>query len=77
MDPQTLASALALIRDGGSTLLLVVSVWGGYKGWYVWRWQYDAQAAAATKLVDQITKERDEWKAVALRGLSVAERVTG
>lgn len=77
MSPSTIAELLPLVRDGGSTLLLVVAVIGGWKGWYVWRWQYDAQAAAAAKLVDQLTKERDEWKAVALRGLSVAERVTG
>jgi hypothetical protein len=35
---------------------------GGAKGWYVWRWQYDA-----------LVEERDQWRAIALRGLSVAE----
>lgn len=77
MTPESLVELLQIVRDGGSTALLVLAVLGGMKGWYVWRWQYDAQTAASAKLVEQLTKERDEWKAVALRGLSVAERVTG
>lgn len=61
-----------LVRDGGSLLLLVVAVIGGFKGWYVWRWVYDREVAATM----QMMKERDEWKNVALQGLAVAERVT-
>lgn len=76
MEPHTLSDVLQLIRDGGSTLLLVVSIIGGFKGWYVWRWQYDAQGTAAAALLAQKTKECDEWKSVALRGLTVAEKVT-
>jgi hypothetical protein len=56
--------------------LLVVAVLGGFKGWYVWRWQHDAVIAQYVEEVDALRQERDEWKAVALRGLSVAERVT-
>jgi hypothetical protein len=62
MDISQLAEIVNLIRDGGSTVLLVTAIVGGAKGWYVWRWQHDAVIA-----------ERDQWKAMALRGLSLAE----
>lgn len=80
MDPATLkelVGVLGLVKDGGSLALLVIAVVGGFKGWYVWRWQYDAQVVASTTAFEQMKKERDEWKTVALRGLAVAERVTG
>lgn len=63
---------LPLVRDGGSTALLAAAVVGGFKGWYVWRWQFDAAVATLA----QMRQERDEWKNIALRGLTVAERVT-
>jgi hypothetical protein len=62
MDITQLVDVAAAVRDGGSTTLLLAAIVGGAKGWYVWRWQYRA-----------MTQERDEWKAIALRGLSVAE----
>ena len=68
----TFAETLALVRDGGTIFLLTVAVVGGFKGWYVWRWVYDVKC---TELA-QMRQERDEWKNVAIRGLSIAERVT-
>jgi hypothetical protein len=62
MDITQVVDAMKLVRDGGSTGLLVTAIVGGAKGWYVWGWQYQA-----------LVEERDQWKAIALRGLSVAE----
>ncbi len=73
----TLPEALQLVQTGGSTGLLILAVLGGFKGWYVWRWQYDASQKAAERELAQMRQERDDWKAVATRGLAVAEKVTG
>jgi hypothetical protein len=77
MDAQSLAEIVGIVRDGGSTALLLVVIVGGFKGWFVWRWQYDEKIAAYEKQLHQVTAERDDWKDTALRGLSVAERVAG
>ena len=61
----TLIEITTFLKEQGAAvtavLLLVV---GGYRGWYIWRWQYDA-----------VCQERDSWKAIALKGLAVAERI--
>ena len=72
----SLAETLQLVRDGGATTMLVLAVVGGFRGWYVWRWSFDAQKAAYEKEVARLEHDRDEWKAIALRGLAVAERIT-
>lgn len=58
------AQTLSLAKDAGAYGLLVLAVIGGYRGWYVWRWQYD-----------RVERERDDWKRIALRGLNIAEQV--
>ena len=55
--------------------MLVSAVVGGFKGWYVWRWHFDQVVAQHVQDTERVRKERDEWKDVALRGISVAERV--
>jgi hypothetical protein len=77
MDPQALVETVQLVRDGGSTALLVAAIVGGFRGWYVWGWQYREKIAACQLELAKVERDRDEWKAVALRGLSVAERITG
>lgn len=53
-----------LLGPGGLTVGLVLAMVGGWRGWWVFGWQYD-----------DAVKERDEWKDAALRGTRVAERV--
>jgi hypothetical protein len=60
-----LPDILKLAQDVGSTGLLVIAVVGGFRRWYVWGWAYD-----------RMERDRDEWKATALRLLHVAEQVT-
>lgn len=67
VDPTVLRTFL----DLGISGLLLVAIIGGFRGWYVWKWQWD-----------RLVQDRDEWKALALksldtteRGVAVAERV--
>lgn len=52
-----------LVRDGGLALAVVVLVLGGVKGWYKWGPDYADMKA-----------DRDEWRRLALRGTTLAER---
>jgi hypothetical protein len=54
-----------LVNAGGVVVLLVGALFGGYKGWWVW----GAQARA-------VEKDRDEWKALAMRSLTAADKAT-
>lgn len=73
MDPGQVAE---IVRDVGSTGLLAIGIIGGFKGWYVWRWQYDAQLLSHANEVSRLDAEKEEWKHIAMRGLEVAERNT-
>jgi hypothetical protein len=77
MELHALAETVTLIRDGGSMVLLVLAIVGGFRGWYVWRWQYDEKIASCQEELDEARAQRDEWKKMALRGIEFAERVTG
>lgn len=57
---------LGYLRDGGAYAVLIFALIGGYKGWYVWRWTYDAAVHA-------LEKDRDEWKQIGKAGLQVAK----
>ena len=52
-----------LLGPLGLTVALLVVLFAGYKGWWVWGKDYA-----------RMEKEKDEWKEAALRGTRVAER---
>lgn len=60
-----LTQIAALVKDGGTILLLTVAILGGMRGWYVWKREHDAAVA-----------ERDEWKTLALELLRQNDRST-
>lgn len=47
----------------GVVTLLVLTLIGGYKQWWVFGWLYK-----------DLVKDRDDWKALALKGTNLAER---
>jgi hypothetical protein len=54
---------VTLVQNGGLALAVVVLVFGGVKGWYVFGREYE-----------QMKIDRDQWRGLALRGTSLAER---
>lgn len=52
-----------LTGPGGALVFALVILWAGVKRYWVFGWAYTACIA-----------ERDEWKEVALRGTTIAER---
>lgn len=60
----TLSDILSTVRDAGVIGLLVIIIVGGHRKWWVWGYLYD-----------QVLKERDEWKTLALRGTELADRM--
>lgn len=53
-----------LLGPAGTLVLALVILFGGWKRWWVFGWHY-------RETVD----EKNEWKAMALRGTSLAENV--
>lgn len=52
-----------LLGPASSLILVLVILYGGWKKWWVFGWQYREKDA-----------EKNEWKDAALRGTRVAER---
>lgn len=65
-----------VIQAVGITGLLVIAVLGGYRGWYVFKWVFDRVVAQLQVQLDEMRKDRDEWKAIALQSLTQAEKST-
>lgn len=60
----TIAEIFAVIRDGGIIATLLVVIAGGFYRLYVWKWQYE-----------EVIKDRDDWKRIALKALNITDRV--
>jgi hypothetical protein len=52
-----------IVNGLGTVGLLIVIIYGGMKGWYVWRREHEA-----------VTKDRDFWRRIALQGITAAEK---
>lgn len=78
LEPQ---SALALLRDAGIVGLLTFALVGGYRGWYVWRWQHERELAAKDATITRLLIENQKWETRSMRLLKVsdtlAEKVPG
>jgi hypothetical protein len=60
----TILEAAKWIQDVGVYGILILIIYGGWKQWWVFGWQYTDKA-----------KECESWKTIALKGLFVAERI--
>jgi hypothetical protein len=56
---------LQLVNSAGVVGMLVLILWGGFKKWWVFGWQYR-----------QTKNELETWREIALRGISTAEQAT-
>jgi hypothetical protein len=55
-------SLVTLLDRGGLLGALVVIIWGGMRGWYVWRREYL-----------ELERDRNWWRSVAMRSLHIAD----
>lgn len=55
--------AVKFIQSAGFIGITVLIAIGGFRKWWVWGHQYE-----------DMRKERDEWRALALRGTHITER---
>lgn len=56
-------TGVASLRDIGFLGGLVFILVGGYRKWWTWGWQ-----------LDEMRKDRDEWKTFAMNGTALAAR---
>ena len=81
----TVDQMLQFIRDGGILGLLVFILFAAYRRWWVTGRELDDYKQATEKVLadamaqagaalDAMRAERDEWKAMALRGIEANER---
>lgn len=56
---------VTIVQTGGVVGVLLVILWGGVRKWWVFGWRYT-----------ELEKERDEWKALALRSTNLAESLS-
>lgn len=66
----TLADLLKYFSQAGVLGLLTIVIFGGYRQWWVFGWQYKEAAAR----IEKAEKERDDWRDLALHGTSLAEQ---
>ena len=55
---------LKLAQGPSVILLLLLIIVGGYRGWWVFGWQYR-----------ELRKEMEAWKGLALKGTDIAEQL--
>jgi hypothetical protein len=65
MTPDTIAGILASTKDISMIGVLILIIWAGHKGIWVYGKMYDAKV-----------KECERWQDLALNGLNLADRAT-
>ena len=62
------------VRDGGVVSVLVFFIVGGFKGWWVFGAQLSRERFLLEQQRDQFFKEREEWRALAMRAAATADK---
>lgn len=66
----TISEFFKYLSQGGVLGLLGLLIFGGYRKWWVFGWQYKDAEERTTKA----EKERDDWRDLALHGTTLAEQ---
>ena len=66
-----LTGLAGLVRDAGLVSLLVFALYGGYKRWWVFGWQYEA----ALRDKDAWKNIAHRWEELALRGTTLSHKL--
>lgn len=48
---------------------MAVALIGGFRGWYVFKWVYEAAIASLLKQLELMTTDRDFWRTTALAAM--------
>jgi hypothetical protein len=62
------------VRDGGVVSVLIFFIVGGFKGWWVFGAQLSRERVLLETQRDQLFKEREEWKSLAMRATAMADK---
>jgi hypothetical protein len=62
------------IRDGGVLAVLLFFILAGWKGIWVWGTQLARERLLLEQQRDQFLRERDEWRALAMRATATADK---
>ena len=73
MTPEQLAQ---IAQTLGVVGLLAFAILGGYRGLYVFGPTHKAAIAEKDSQLSECKADRDEWKGIALAGISTAEKAT-
>jgi hypothetical protein len=63
------ATLLELLTQGGAVAILVYFFVAAYKGWIIFRREFDSLALR----LKEVERERNDWRALALKGTSLAD----
>jgi hypothetical protein len=81
MDPAFALSWVDAITRGGPLLIMLVVIYTGARGFWVWKSQHEAIVALHEKrytdLLDrlkEVTTEREDWRELAQRGTQTVEQ---
>lgn len=65
-------SLVDIISQGGAVGLLAFFLIAGFKGWIVWGREFNREVTRR----QEVEKERNDWRELALRGTNLAESLT-
>jgi len=65
-------SIVDILSNGGAIGILAFFLVAGFKGWIVWGREFNREVARR----EEIEKERNDWRELALRGTNLAESLT-
>jgi len=68
-----LSKVLAALREGGLLGGLILVLVAGFRRWWVWGWHHQNVIDRYEQQVNEMRKERDDWKNLVI-GAHVRER---
>ncbi|KKN15323.1 hypothetical protein LCGC14_0987220 [marine sediment metagenome] len=70
----TVIDVFQFINDIGLVGVAALIIWGGLKRKWVFGWTHEEVKTDLRQQLDRIAQDRDDWRALALKGTEFAER---
>jgi hypothetical protein len=71
MTPETLMTLAETTKNLTIAAVLVIIIWGGYKGVWVWGWSHKERVRELLNRVAELETDRDEWKNLAISNMGL------